>query len=99
LKHRPVLNAGIAFKRHISSVLMISGGFRTDFSYLSSFEEKVLPEFSRKHSYNLDVYHFNSGIGYEFSRGSVILGTDFSYGQDKNLSQVVNITEPVEYIS
>jgi hypothetical protein len=61
--------------------------------------EPAVPEFNRKHTYTLDVYHFNSGIGYNFKRGSIILGMQFSYGQNKNQRQVVNLTGPVEYIS
>jgi len=47
----------------------------------------------------MNVYHFNSGMGYNFRRGSITLGMQFSYGQENNQNQIINFTEPVEYIS
>jgi hypothetical protein len=98
-RQKPVLNAGVAFKQHLNSLLTISGGFRTDFNYNKPSNDPALPEFNRKNIYNLDVYHLNSGLGYNFKRGSIILGMQFSFGMDKNQSQVVNLTVPVEYVN
>jgi len=95
----PVFNAGVAFKRYLRPELMISGGFRTDFRYMDNSDEQGFLENNEKGYYPLNVYHFNSGLGYNFNRGSIILGMQFSYGQDKNQQQVINLSEPVEYIS
>ena len=96
---KPVLNAGVAFKRHVNDQLMISGGFRTDFNSISESKEPPLPGFNMKNGYKLNVYHLNSGIGYNFRQGSIILGMQFSYGQKNNRRQVINLSDPVEYIS
>ncbi len=96
--HEPVLNAGVAFKQYLKSDLMISGGFRTDFRYSDSSERQGLPVYNEKSTYPMNVYHLNSGLGYNFKRGSIILGLQFTYGQDKNQKQTVNLTKPVEYI-
>jgi hypothetical protein len=98
-QHNPVLNAGVAFKKIVSSKLMLSGGFRTDFNFIDPAVETRTINFNQKLSYSLDVYHFNYGLGYNFKRGAITLGTQFSYGQRKNERQIVNLTEPVEFIS
>jgi hypothetical protein len=97
--HEPVFNAGIAFKQYLKSDMMISGGFRTDFRYSDSAERPGIPIYNEKAAYPMSVYHFNSGMGYNFKKGSIILGMQFTYGQDKNQKQIVNLTSPVEYIS
>jgi uncharacterized membrane protein len=56
-------------------------------------------EKNKRSNYTLNVYHFNYGLGYNFKRGSITLGMQFSYGQEKNLGQIVNLAEPVEFIS
>jgi hypothetical protein len=97
--HDPVFNAGMAFKKYLNDNLVLSGGFRTDFHYsrsqspTSGFEENTVA------TYSFDVYHLNTGVGYNFKRGSIILGMQFSYGQNKNQKQLVNLTYPVEYIN
>ena len=95
----PVFNAGVAFKKIVNSDLMLSGGFRTDFNYMDSGDESQFMEYNSKMSYSLNVYHLNYGLGYNFKRGSITLGMQFSYGQEKNQRQIVNFTEPVEFIS
>ena len=97
--NEPVLNAGVAFKHYVSPELMISGGFRTDFRYLNISDKPGFLEYNSKYLYLLNIYHLNTGLGYNFKRGSIIMGMQFSFGQEKNQPQIVNLSEPVEYIS
>jgi hypothetical protein len=97
--HKPVLNAGIAFKKIVSEQLMLSGGFRTDFNYQDQSVEPGIIGMNEKTNYSMDVYHFNYGLGYNFKRGSITLGMQFSYGQEKNRDQIVNLKDPIEFIS
>jgi hypothetical protein len=97
--HNPVLNAGVAFKQQINSDLMFSGGFRTDFRYFNTFEDPGLLQMNKRTNYNVNVYHFNYGFGRNFKRGSITLGMQFSYGQEKDQRQAVNLSGPVEYIN
>jgi len=99
VSQKPVLNVGVAFKQQVNAQLMISGGFRTDFGYLDPVEERKFPDINRKTFYTFDVYHINLGLGYAFRRGSIILGTQYSNGRANDQQQIVNLTEPVEYIS
>ena len=96
---RPVFNAGIAFRQRISGELMFSGGFRTDFSYHDPVQEGENLTRNQKTFYSFDLYHFNYGLGYGFKRGSIILGMQLSHGRANDQRQVVNLTDPVEYIS
>jgi hypothetical protein len=50
-------------------------------------------------NYSFNVYHLNSGLAYQFRRGSIMMGMQFSYGQKNNEKQIVNLTDPVEFIS
>ena len=98
-QHNPVLNAGVAFKQQINSDLMFSGGFRTDFRYFDPSEDPGMLEMNKRTNYNLNVYHFNYGFNRNFRRGAITLGMQFSYGQEKDQLQVVNLSGPVEYIN
>ena len=98
-QQKPVFNVGVAFKQNVRSDLKISGGFRTDFRYTDPAEEPGFIEKNKRSNYTLNVYHFNYGLGYNFKRGSITLGMQFSYGQEKNQDQIVNLAKPVEYIS
>ncbi|MDZ7635193.1 MAG: hypothetical protein U5L72_12510 [Bacteroidales bacterium] len=59
--HKPVLNAGVAFKTVISDRMVFSGGFRTDFNYIDPVEDPVFPYYNNNTFYVFDVYHLNSG--------------------------------------
>jgi hypothetical protein len=96
--HDPVFNAGVAFKQQINKDLMFSGGFRTDFRYFDPEDYPGFLEVNKKTSYNSNVYHFNYGLGRNFKRGSITLGMQFTYGQENNERQIVNLSDPVEYI-
>lgn len=94
-----VFNAGVAFKQQIRSDLMVSGGFRTDFKYNDPDTDPGFLEMNKISNYALNIYHFNAGLGYSFKRGSVIVGMQYSFGQEENQGQIVNLKEPVEYIN
>ena len=96
--HKPVLNLGIAIKQRISRDLMLSGGYRTDFNYLSPIKDAEFQNYNTRRIYSFDIYHATYGLSYSFTRGSLILGMQFSYGRKRNQDQIVNLTEPVEYI-
>jgi len=99
VNQNPVFNAGIAFKKHVSDELMISGGFRTDFTFMDYGKQPDFLNNNEKTNYTFNVFHLNSGVGYKFKRGSITAGMQFSYGQENNQKQVVNLSNPVEYIS
>jgi hypothetical protein len=98
-RQKPVYNMGVAFKQIVNSELTLSGGFRTDFKYMEHPDKPGFMEVNKRSQYAMNVYHFNSGMGYNFRRGSITLGMQFSYGQENNQNQIINFTEPVEYIS
>jgi hypothetical protein len=97
-QQRPMFNAGIAFRQRLSGELMFSGGFRTDFHYTKPVQEEEYLTHNQKVFYAFDLYHFNYGLGYGFKRGSIILGMQFTHGRANDQRQIVNLTEPVEYI-
>jgi hypothetical protein len=99
IQQEPVFNAGVAFKQQINSNLGFSGGFRTDFKCVDYSDYPGFLEYNKKSNYNVNVYHLNYGLNKVFKRGSITLGMQFSYGQDKNENQIINLTEPVEYIN
>ncbi len=94
----PVFNLGVAYRQQLTEKLMFSGGFRTDFSCLDISKDEPFPYGNKKTYYSYNVYHVNYGLGYQFKRGSIILGMQFSHGDDQDQRQIVNLTEPVEYI-
>jgi len=98
--HNPVFNIGVAYKQQLTEDIMFSGGFRTDFigrDFPGNGQE--FPNNNKKAFYSFNVYHLNSGLGYTFKRGSIILGMQYSHGDTRDQRQIVNLTEPVEYIS
>jgi hypothetical protein len=97
--HNPVFNAGIAFKQIVNERLTISGGFRTDFKYSDPAAEPGFMALNKKSAYAINVYHFNYGFSRNFNRGSITMGMQFSYGQEKRQNQIVNLSDPDEFIS
>ena len=99
MEHKPVFNVGLAFKQEINSNLTFSGGFRTDYRFIKYTDYPGFIDYNKKQSYNVDVYHLNYGFNKIFSKGIITLGMQFSYGQNKNEPQVVNLSDPTEYIN
>jgi hypothetical protein len=99
VRQKPVLNAGMAFRYSIKDNLMFSGGFRTDFNFKEPVEKVEFLEYNSRNPYTFHIYHVNYGLNYKFDRGSLILGMQYSYGRANDQKQIINLTEPVEYIS
>jgi hypothetical protein len=96
--HKPILNLGLALKQKISRDLTLSGGYRTDFNYVAPIEEEDFKQYNTARAYSYDIYHATYGLSYSFTRGSLILGMQFSHGRKRDQDQIVNLTEPLEYI-
>lgn len=98
VRHKAILNAGMAFKRRLNDNLTLYGGFRTDFNSKKTMEESELIDDNNRCMYKFDLYHFNLGAGYADQRGSFTLGMQFTYGYGPNQKQMLNIAAPIEYI-
>jgi hypothetical protein len=98
-KHKPILNLGLAIKQKISHDLTLSGGYRTDFNFISPIDEAEFQHYNTRSIYQYDIYHATYGLSYSYPRGSLILGMQFSHGRKRDQDQIVNLTEPVEYIN
>jgi hypothetical protein len=98
LHQKPILNLGFAIKQKISNNLTLSGGYRSDFNFVAPVEEEEFEQYNTRSIYSFDIYHATYGLSYSFPRGSLILGMQFSHGRKEDQNQIVNLTEPVEYV-
>jgi len=95
-----VLNIGLGFIQQVNDNFTINGGFKTDFNALYSHREKTEDEFwynPRLSEIYFDKFHFVAGPSVTFKRVGIILGIQFTMGRKKDIYQLFNLTDPVEY--
>ncbi len=94
---RPVLNAAVGYRSQLRENLMLMTGFRTDFNYRLNKEKGLANQSFQTLSLNLDVYHFTGGLALRVLGQDLIAGLQYSFGYQKNMTQLINLTDPVEY--
>lgn len=99
VNHKAIFNIGLATSRKLGDHLTLSGGFRTDFNYNDTVGEDMYENYNNRSFYSIDIFHINSGIDYNFQRGTIIIGLQYSHGNKSNQNQIINLSEPVEYLN
>ncbi len=95
-----VINWAIGFKKFLSPNLNILLGFRTDFTSKPN-DETVELDYKNHNlgKINFDKYHFSFGPTIKIKKFYLITGLQYTRGREKNISQLINFTNPQEYIS
>jgi hypothetical protein len=93
-----VTNLGIGVKKYISPSLFIVGGFRTDFTSGDSDLFRSARNALKVNQIHFNKYHITLGPLIRLKKIQIITGIQYSFGRNDNMSQVVNYSNPVEYI-
>ena len=94
---RPVTNLAIGYKWQLSDHLLLLSGFRTDFSYLKNFDFGEYKDYNNLEAFNFNVYHLTGGVLSEILGHNIFAGLQYSFGGQKNMTQIINLSDPVEY--
>ena len=92
-------NWSVGGRKRVNDKLNLLFGFRTDFKNKSN-EKSIDDQYS---NYNLgritfDKYHFSIGPIFEMKSFNLITGLQYSWGRNSRMRNLVNMSDPVEYI-
>lgn len=94
---RPVTNIAIGYKAVLNKDLLILTGFKTDFSYMNNYKFDGYEEYKNLSDFEYNVYHITGGLLYNFLGHKFFTGVQYSIGNMKDMKQLVNLSDPVEY--
>lgn len=95
---KSVLNFAIGYRWRLREDLMFLNGFRTDFNNVKNVNYGELSSLNKINTTNFDIYHYNAGFQFvALKKYQLIAGAELSFGYAKDLEQVANYSEPVEY--
>jgi hypothetical protein len=92
-----VTNIALGFKRYMSPKIFFLGGFRTDFTAADEENSRYVSNKFSINQINMDKYHITSGLIVKFNAFSVVSGLQYTLGRNKDMTQAVNYSDPVEY--
>ncbi len=96
-KAKAVTNIAFGFKKQITSSLAFLGGFRTDFTANNEDDTRYVTNKYSIIQVHLNKYHITSGLGLKIKKFTIVSGLQYTFGRNKNMEQMVNYSEPVEY--
>lgn len=95
---RSVTNFAIGFKQFISQSLTFLGGLRTDFTNADIENPRYVGNKFSINQIHLDMYHITAGAFLKIKKVKVVAGLQYTYGRNKEMLEIVNYANPVEYI-
>ena len=95
---KSVINAAVGIKQTVTTDFYIFGGFRTDFTSGPRDNIRLVGNKFKVSQIHMDKYHITVGPVLNINRSEVVTGLQYTFGRNRNMSQVVNFTEPEEYI-
>ncbi len=94
---KPVVNLALGAKWRVTENALILAGFRTDFNTIKNFDYGEYEDLNQLITESVDMYHFSFGTSFNILKNVVNAGISYSVGQRKNLKQLMNLSDPVEY--
>jgi hypothetical protein len=94
---KPMVNLALGAKWRVTENALILAGFRTDFNTIKNFDYGEYEDLNQLITESVDMYHFSFGTSFNILKNVVNTGISYSVGQRKNLKQLVNLSDPVEY--
>jgi hypothetical protein len=97
---RGVFNVAIGFIQYFSDRLTIAGGFKTDFNNLSTinrYDGRNSQLVSNMSNLYVDKYHVIVGPSFQIKTFGVTLGVQYTWGRQRNLPNIANFTNPIEF--
>ncbi len=96
---KSVTNAAIGFKQYISPSFFFLGGFRTDFTNSTSENARFQGNKFKVNQIHMDKYHFTAGPVLTIKdKFEVITGLQYTFARKNGFDQVINYSDPEEFI-
>ena len=92
-----VLNIAVGYSWTLSNDLIFLNAIRTDFSAVNKLDINEVNRFNVIKTTTYNIYHYSGGVEFTLKRNRFITGADLAFGFKKNLRQMANFTDPVEY--
>ena len=98
--NRQIINFGLGLEQFISEKVTLAVGFKTDFSRLPKNKNTEISQITTNNSLinvSQNLYHFSIGANASLKKVELTLGLQYSLGRKRQLFNLVNLTDPVEY--
>jgi len=92
-----VLNLAIGYHYYINENISMLGGLRTDFSNIGEFK-KDNPMLWSIAALDYGIYHITFGGEFKIRQLDFVAGIEYSRAREDNKQQVINFSDPLEYI-
>lgn len=92
-----VLNFAFGFHYLISESFSALGGVRTDFSNMKEYVNES-PTTQTVPNLKFDIYHLTFGGEFHVKQLDFVAGVQYSRGREKDQKQIINVSDPFEYI-
>lgn len=93
----PVLNLAVGYSWTLSNDLKFINALRTDFSSINYADLGDYASYNSIKTTFYNIYHYSGGVEFSIKRNKFIAGGDFAFGYQKNVIQIANFANPVEY--
>ena len=92
-----VVNIALAYKRKLNESFLLLGGIKTDFNNQIGLDYKDFEEYKTIYSVRYNLYHLTGGLLGTYRGSRFFAGLQYSLGVNRNLNQIINLSDPVEY--
>jgi hypothetical protein len=94
---KALFNAAFGISWKLKQDLQLLGGFRTDFSNKINLDYRNFEDFQKLPTIQTNLYHVTCGLSWNILGQDLITGLQYTLGYNKNLKQLANLSDPVEF--
>lgn len=92
-----VINVAVGYSWKLSNDLIFMNALRTDFSSINYADLGKYEDYNHIRTTYYNIYHYSGGVEFSLKNNRLVAGADIAFGYQKNLQQIANFSDPVEY--
>jgi hypothetical protein len=96
---KPVLNIAIGYRKKIAEKLVFLSGFKTDINSRKGVDYKSYSDYHTLPALDFNVYRVSAGLRLNIRGHDLVTGLNYGFGYEKGRTQLVNLSDPVEFNS
>ena len=94
---KPVFNVAIGYRQKIADNLLLLSGFKTDLNYRKGADYQSYENYNKMQALELNLYYVSLGLRLNIRGNELITGLNYGFGYEQGRTQLVNLSDPVEY--
>ena len=94
---KPIINIAVGYRQKIAENLLLLTGFKTDLNARKGADYRSYDDYNKLQAIEINLYYVSAGLRLNIRGNELITGLNYGFGHEQGRTQLINLSDPVEY--